>query len=156
MLEWISANSMIFAWIVIAIVAGIAEAMTAAVVSIWLVCGAVVAGIVAFIGGPIWLQLVLCCAVTVGTFVGVRKSVVHQNSKQTKSLMADQETNYLINKRGVVSQTIPIGMTGQISVNGVYWTANSLNDDEVIEEGTRVIIAKVDGNCLLVVREDVL
>jgi len=154
MLEWISANSMLFAWIIIAVIAGIAEACTAAVVSIWVVCGAIVAGTVAFLGGPVWLQLVLCIGVTAGTFITVRKSIVGRNAAKAKALMADQDSDHLVNKRGVVSQTIPVLGTGQVCVDGVYWTANSLNDDEVIEEGTRVVVVKVDGNCLLVCKYD--
>ncbi|MBQ1927125.1 MAG: hypothetical protein II180_13505, partial [Proteobacteria bacterium] len=63
-MDWISANIPLIVWIVLTIVFGILEAATAAVVSIWFVAGCVVAGIVALVGGPIWLQVVLAIGVS--------------------------------------------------------------------------------------------
>ena len=152
MLEWISSNAMLVMWIFIAVAAVVFEAMTVALVSVWFIVGAVAGGIVALCGGPIWLQVVLAIAATTTSCVFVRKYAINGIKRKPGELECDDFKGLIESKRGVVSQTIPAGGKGQISVDGSYWIAQAVNDTEEIAEGTNVVIYKVDGTTCIVAK----
>ena len=56
---------MLYIWILAAVVFGVLEGITAQLVSIWFVLGAVAAAVAAACGGAVWLQGVLFVAVSV-------------------------------------------------------------------------------------------
>ena len=76
-MDFIMANLAAIVWGVLAILFFVIEAVTVSTVSIWFVGGAVVAMLVAMIGGPIWLQLVLAIGVSGGLLVGCRKMLMN-------------------------------------------------------------------------------
>lgn len=143
-MDWISANIPLIVWIVLTIVFGILEAATAAVVSIWFVAGCVAAGIVALVGGPIWLQVVLAIGVS-GVFIGfVRKMIVNQDKNGPKMLAAT-DAESIEGKTGTVTTAIKPGEPGQILVNGIQWTAEGMNPDDSFPVNSRIIVCKLDG-----------
>ena len=50
---------MVFVWLVIAVVLGIFEAATVALVSIWFAIGAVAAMVPAYFNAPFWVQILV-------------------------------------------------------------------------------------------------
>mgnify|MGYP000202263021 FL=1 len=61
---------MLYIWILAAVVFGVLEGITAQLVSIWFVLGAVAAAVAAACGGAVWLQGVLFVAVSLCTKPG--------------------------------------------------------------------------------------
>ncbi|MBR4985380.1 MAG: NfeD family protein, partial [Proteobacteria bacterium] len=148
-MEWISANIPLLIWIGLTIFFGIIEAATVAVVSIWFVIGCAAAGIAAFAGGPIWLQLLLAIGVSSALLAYVRKMLVDQD-KNSPKVLASTDAESIEGKVGTVTTRITPESPGQVIVNGIQWTAQGMNPDDTFDVNTRVIICKLDGlRCLV-------
>ena len=63
---------MVFVWLVIAVVLGIFEAATVALVSIWFAIGAVAAMVPAYFNAPFWVQILVFILVSALCFVFTR------------------------------------------------------------------------------------
>ncbi len=137
-------------WIGLAVFAGIVEGMTAAVVSVWFVVGAIVGAIAFGLGAPLWLQIALA-VVSCGACIGVvRKFCLGTEKSNKEALALDNYAGTIESKRGVVSQTIHAGDIGQVKIEGEYWRARSFDDRSTIEENTQIIVYKVDGTTCIV------
>ena len=66
---------MLYIWILAAVVFGVLEGITAQLVSIWFVLGAVAAAVAAACGGAVWLQGVLFVAVSVVALLATKPLV---------------------------------------------------------------------------------
>lgn len=62
-------TTMVFVWLVIAVVLGIFEAATVALVSIWFAIGAVAAMVPAYFNAPFWVQILVFILVSALCFV---------------------------------------------------------------------------------------
>ena len=89
-MEWIMANADIVLWLSAAVVFGIAEGVTVAIVSIWFVLGSIVALVLAFIGLPLWLQATAWLVVSIASLVGMKK-LSRGNEKKTVAIEADSD-----------------------------------------------------------------
>ena len=153
-MSWITANLDIIVWVFCAVVFGIVEACTAAVVSIWFVGGCIVAAIAASIGAPIWLQIMLAIAASAGLLVGFRKMLIAQGNAAPK-ILASTDTENVEGKVGVVSTEIVAGKPGQVCVNGIEWTARGVNDGDSFAVDTRVVVCRLDGCCCYVEKYEI-
>ena len=149
-MDFIMANLAAIVWGVLAILFFVIEAVTVSTVSIWFVGGAVVAMLVAMIGGPIWLQLVLAIGVSGGLLVGCRKMLINTKKKSAGELPRENIKDGLEGKIGVVTTKIEPGLKGQILLDGIQWTARGLNEEESFAEKAKVIVCRVDGTCCIV------
>lgn len=140
-MEWIMANADIVLWLFSAIVFGIVEGVTVAVVSIWFVFGSIVALILAFFGLPIWLQITAWLVVSIASIVGMKKLSIGNAKKP----VAIEEESDMTGKMGTVSVTIEPGAVGQVYVNNLYWSARAIDCDARIEEGARIIVCSMEG-----------
>ena len=70
-------------WIIAIVVFGVAEAMTAGLVSIWFVIGSVAGLIAAACGGAVWLQVVLFFVVSIAALLITRPLVKRLSRKET-------------------------------------------------------------------------
>ncbi|MCL2325263.1 MAG: NfeD family protein [Proteobacteria bacterium] len=151
MFEWIEANAMLVFWVVLAVVCGVVEAATVAVVSIWFVIGAGFAAILALLGAPVLAQVLVAITVSGLTLGLVRKSII----KTSKKKIAKDEIQAISEgKIATVTQEIRPGKWGQICLNGDYWSARALNDNDVIPVDACVIVYKIDGACCIVALDE--
>jgi len=131
-------------WLLVGVGLLLVEAVTLAFVAVYFGVAALIAALVAGLGAPTWLQVVLFCAVSLLGLVATRRIA-------TRALGGGQavRTNVhaLVGRRGVVTKAIVADETvGQIRVGGDYWSAKAYFDDApVIPEGARVEIMKVEG-----------
>lgn len=130
-------------WGVLLIIFVIAEAMTAAIVSIWFVAGSLVALVVALLGGPVWVQIILALGVSLGLLAGCRKMI--PNGKNAQKLEAEMSPESIIGKTGYVSEDIVPGKTGLVKIDGIQWTARTINHDEHLPENTRIVVCHQEG-----------
>lgn len=142
-MEWIMPWLPSAIWIVLCIVFAVVEAMTAGIVSIWFVGGSIVALIASFLGAPVWLQIVLCLGVSVGLLAGCRR--MFPNSQASQKLEAEMSLDNVVGKMGYVSEEIKPGKKGLVCVDGVQWTARTVNNDECLAEDTKIVVCKKDG-----------
>lgn len=140
---------MIWVWTIAIILFAVLEAVTAQLVSIWFVLGAIGALITAFLGGEIWLQIVIFIAISVVTLLLTKPLVKKVINPKTQKTNADK----CIGETGIVIEEINnISSTGQVKINGNVWTARSTNGD-IISKEDLVTVDKIDGVKLMVTKK---
>ncbi len=136
--------SMAVIWLIIAVVCGLIEAGTIALVSVWFVIGAVVSFFMALIfPESILLQIFVFILFSILSLVFIRPVAKKYVDKYTRG----GNINSKVDKTGVVVQEIKKDEKGRVKIGDVEWLAVS-NED--ISEGTKVRITNVDGNTLCV------
>jgi len=134
-------------WIAAMIVFFIVEAATVGLASIWFAIGSVAALICALLHGPVWLQVVWFLAVSVATLILTRPFVKRFVNGRTVATNADRN---LGRAAPVIERIDNLASTGAVRLDGVTWTARSLNDEVTIEPGTTVIVREIRGVKLMV------
>ena len=133
-------------WIGAIIVFGVVEALTAGLVSIWFVPGAVAGLIAAMAGAGILAQLVIFLAVSAAALAATRPLV----RKFTAGKAVPTNADRVLGAHGKVTETIDRDSAkGAVYVDGKTWTARSA-DGAVIPAGARVRIQGMEGVKLLV------
>ena len=110
-------------------------------VSIWFAAGALVAMIVSFLHGAVWLQitlfLVVACALVVLLWPFIKKFL---NPHLTKT-----NVDAVLGTEGIVTADIDnIAATGQVKLGTMEWSARSTSG-EPIRTGTRVRADRIEG-----------
>ena len=133
-------------WLILAVVLGVAEAVTISLISIWFAIGAVAAIIPAYFGVPIWGQILVFLAVSAIAFAFTKrffKDIVKVKKQPTNS-------DSLIGTDGIVTAEINnLAGTGKVYISGLTWSAKSLNGED-IPEGAVVTARKIEGATLVV------
>ncbi len=141
---------MVFVWLVIAVVLGIFEAATVALVSIWFAIGAVAAMVPAYFNAPFWVQILVFILVSALCFVFTRpffKKIIRVNKQPTN---ADR----LVGQEGVATDDIEnIECRGKVFISGLTWSARS-ETGELIPQGAVVTVKKIEGATLVVERKN--
>ena len=141
-----SDNVMSIVWVGAVIVFGIVEAVTAGLVSIWFVAGAVAALIAAQVGAGLLAQMVVFLAVSAIALAATRPLV----RKLSAGKMVPTNADRVLGAVGKVTETVDNGnAAGTVYVDGKSWTARSV-DGTVIPAGARVRIEGMEGVKLLV------
>lgn len=147
---------MVWVWLSLAIALVVVELSTTQLVSIWLALGsaitAIVVGLVSSFGGSLpFVWQVMIFVVSSAALLASTRKLVKKLLKKSKK----QETNLELNidKVAVVTEKIDNeASTGSIKINGLIWTARSL-DNSVIDEGELVIFKEIQGNKAYVVKK---
>ncbi|NLY81871.1 MAG: NfeD family protein [Clostridiales bacterium] len=128
-------------WLALAIVLGLAEAVSLGLSSIWFAIGAAVACVIAMLGGPLMLQIIAFFTVSIILLIFTRPILVG------KLKIGDEKTNVeaIIGKLGIVTQEIEPYKTGRVYVSGLDWTAVVENGMPGIEKDTKVKVVSVEG-----------
>lgn len=139
-------NAWLIIWLIVAGVMIVAEIMSLGLTTIWFAGGAIVAGILGYFGVHWAVQLVAFAVVSIVLLVFTRPIVAKRMIKEPEKTNVDG----MIGQKAVVKETIDnINAKGAVSVNGVEWTARSV-DDTVVEEGSLVEVVEVKGVKLFV------
>lgn len=147
---------MVWFWLALAVALVVVELSTTQLVSIWLAIGsavtAIVTAIVTSFGGnlPVVWQFVIFIATAAILLVSTRKLV-----KKFLQKNKNQETNLELNleKVAVVTERIDnVNGKGAIKINGLEWTARSL-DDSIIEKDELVVFKEIKGNKAFVIKK---
>ena len=144
-MEFFTEHSVVI-WVVALILFAIVEAVTVQLVSIWFAAGALAALIADLLGASVTVQFVVFLAVSIICFIVTRPLVKKFSTSKIQSTNADR----CIGETAVVVEEIDnVNAKGQVKVNGNIWTARSEND-EVIAEGEKVTVLKIEGVKLIV------
>ena len=134
------------AWLIIFAFLILIEIITLGLTTIWFAGGAVVAFLLSLFYDNLPLEIILFVVVSLVLLFFTRPIVKkYFNSTRVK-------TNYevIIGKEVLVTTTIDNTIaSGMATVNGLEWTARSVNGD-VIEKGSRVIVESIAGVKLMV------
>ncbi|MCQ2506350.1 MAG: NfeD family protein [Lachnospiraceae bacterium] len=126
------------------------ELATFGLATIWFAAGALCAGIVALITDNLAIQIVVFAVVSALLLIFTKPLVTkYINGKRVKT-----NVESIIGQYARVTSTIDnFNEKGEVSILGNVWMARALNN-EVIEEGTKVVIKSVQGVKLIVVKAD--
>lgn len=133
--------SLAIIWLIVLVVCLIIEISTLGLASIWFAGGALLAMLIAVIGGPLWLQILVFLVTSIVLLVFTRPvATKYFNKNRTKT-----NVESVVGKQAIVTEKIDnLKGAGRIITNGMEWTARSL-DDSLIEEGAVVVIDKIEG-----------
>ena len=136
-------------WIIVAAVTLIIEIITLGLSSIWFTGGAIVAAIIGYLDGPLWLQIIAFIIVSTVLLLAMRPLA------KKKLALGREKTNMdsLIGRTEKLLVTVDNNEnTGMLKIGDVEWRAVS-EDGSTIPEGTLVKIIRIEGTRLYVARE---
>jgi membrane protein implicated in regulation of membrane protease activity len=135
-------------WMIVAAFFLIAEIFTMGFFLFWFGIGAAVAGVLALLGVGVGWQLAAFVLVSGVLFVVSRRFAERFSKKQPPGIGADR----MVGAEGVVLEEIDnVKNTGRVRVKKDEWRADS-EMDEIIPEGTRISVTRMDGTHLVVRR----
>lgn len=134
-------------WLGVFVLSIVVEALTAELVSVFFACGSLIALIISFIPGvPWWVQIVVFVVISGASLLGLRPLVNKVLKKEKRMTNVDE----MIGKKGVMIKGCDELNYGEIKVNGVIWTAISVDEKVAINANEVVEIVAVNGNKLVV------
>ena len=136
-------------WVIVAAVTLVIEIISLGLSSIWFTGGAIVAAVIGYMHGPLWLQVV--------TFIVVSTLLLFLMRPLAKKKLAvgteKTNTDSLIGRVEKIIVTVDNNAgTGMLKIGDVEWRAVS-EDGSVIPAETLVKIEKIEGTKLFVKRE---
>lgn len=134
-------------WLIIFVACIVIEIATMGLVTIWFAGGSLLAAIVAAVGGPLWLQVVLFLGASVVLLYLTRPIAVKYFNKDRVRTNAES----LIGQQAIViSEINNLQGIGQVTVNGQEWSARNVDVQAEIPVGSVVIIRAISGVKLMV------
>ena len=142
-------------WLVVLVVAILFEVRTSDVVSVWFMPAAAVALLLTFFMEhevkDLLIQVLAFLIVSLVSFI-IFKIAFNKKLKRMKK--GKTNLNALIGERCLVVEDISnIHVKGMVNLRGAVWSALASDDNDVIEEGTIVVVDRVDGVKLVCSRE---
>lgn len=137
---------MIWIWLGAAVVFGILEAMTAGLISVWFVAGAVAAMVAAMLEADVMVQAGVFIVVSALALALTRPLVRRWTQTRTVATNADR----VLGQTAKVTEAVDNDNSmGAVYVDGKTWSARS-SDGSVIPAGTRVQVERMEGVKLFV------
>ena len=128
-------------WLALTVVFLAVEAATVTLVSLWFAAGSLAALVVCLIGGPLWLQILVCLAVSAAALALLRPLA----RKYLKPKLTATNVDSIIGSQGYVTSAIDnLTATGQVKLGGMYWSARSTSGAP-LAEGTLVQVDRIEG-----------
>jgi membrane protein implicated in regulation of membrane protease activity len=107
---------------------------------------AVIAMLVAMLGGALWLQLVLFAAASLASLT-VLRPIARAHLTMPRAIRTGAAA--LEGAHAIVLQRVD-GRGGLVKIGGEEWSARAYTEDAVYEPGTQVEVMKIEGATALV------
>jgi membrane protein implicated in regulation of membrane protease activity len=140
------------AWLITAAILGVAEYFTLTLAFGLLAAAALVAALVAGMGGPLLAQ-VLAFAITAGVGLVFVRPIARR--QMTNTPLVREGSYALIGKTAVVVEEVT-GSQGLIKLSGEMWSARALDENQVIPAGTPVDVMEIEGATAIVYPRELL
>ena len=128
-------------WLLLLVVFLAAEAATVSMVSLWFAVSALVALLVALLGGPGWLQGTLFLVISTVLLALLRPLVKRYVTPRITATNVDS----VIGSTGLVTTAIDnVSAVGQVKLGAMEWAARSTSG-QLLPVGTRVRVDKIEG-----------
>ncbi len=141
-------------WLVVLVVCIIFEVRTSDVVTVWFMPAAAVALLISFFAkeeSDFWIQFAAFALVSIVSFLIFK---IAFNKKVKKMKRGKTNLTALIGERCLVVEDISnIHSKGSVNLKGAIWSARSTDENDVVEEGTIVVVERIDGVKLVCSRE---
>ena len=139
-------------WLIAAVVLGVAEFFTLTLAFGLLAAAALVAAVVAGVGGPVLVQ-VLAFAITGAVGLLVVRPIARRQMSHPPLV---REGSYaLVGKKAVVLEEVS-GTQGLIKLAGEVWSGRALDEDQVIPAGALVDVMEIEGATAIVYPRELL
>ena len=137
-------------WAVLLVVLVLVELATMGLTTVWSAAGSLAALIAAACHAPLFIQITLFLVVSVLLLVFTRPvAMKYFNTQRTRT-----NVQSLVGQKGIVTGEINnLKGCGQVTLNGMEWTARALAADGEIAEGNVVTVRRIDGVKLIVEKE---
>ena len=134
---------MTYFWLAVVIAAIAAEAMTADLVAIWFMPAALISMILALVNVPLWIQIVVFI-VLVAVFLVLSKMFLRKYLKKRPQEITNADA--LLGQTAIVTEELNNpAQSGAVRVNGLEWSARSIDDAVTVEKGQLVVIREISG-----------
>ena len=136
-------------WAIVAVLLAVGEIFTPGLFFLGpIAVAALVATVVAALGGAVWLQIVVF---SVGSFaaVGLLRPIARRHLTMPHAIRTGAAA--LEGARAVVLQRVD-GRGGRVKIGGEEWSARSYVPDEAFDVGMEVEVAQIEGATALVYR----
>ncbi len=133
-------------WLIAAVAFAVGEVLTMGFFLAPFAAGALVAALVAALGGGLVVSGLAFLAVSTVAFLGLRP-IARRHMKLPAQLRTG--TAALVGKTGTVVEAVNCD-AGSIRVDGEVWTARPYDEDETYEAGQRVQVLQIRGATALV------
>ena len=137
-------------WIVLAVALAAAEIFTGTFMLLMLAAGALAAGVVAGLDGPVVLQGIVFAVASAASILGVRpllQRALTRNSEETPMGLEAIEGS-----PGLVMERVDVDH-GLIKIGGELWSARPYDATQTFDEGERVRVIEIRGATALVWKE---
>jgi len=133
-------------WVLVAVGLVLGEVLTLGFFLGPIALAAIAAAIVALAGGGAVVQLIVFIAGAIGS-VAVLRPIATRHLRVPHALRTG--TAALVGARAIVLERVD-DTGGRVKIGGETWSARAFFDGQVIEPGTRVEVAKIEGATALV------
>lgn len=134
-MEWI------WLWCAVIVIAVIVEALTAGIVSVWFIPGALVAAVLAVCKVDFLIQVIAFVAVSIVGVSLFRSYFMKHRGKDTRT-----NIDAILGEKCIVTERIDnYAGSGQAKVKGQIWSARSADDEETFEPGEILRVASIEG-----------
>jgi membrane protein implicated in regulation of membrane protease activity len=134
-------------WMLVAAALAVGEVFTVAFLLGLIALAALAAGFVAALGASVLVQLVVFIGVSIASLALIRP-VAKAHLRTPARLRTG--TAALVGARAVVIERVD-DLGGRVRIGGEEWSARAFLEGQVIEPGTRVEVAAIEGATALVV-----
>ena len=134
-------------WMIVAVGLALGELATPGMFFLGPVAlAAIPAAVVALIGGPAWLQVLVFILGSLGS-IAVLRPIARAHLRMPA--LTRTGTAALVGARAVVLERVDAN-GGRVRLGGEEWSARAYMEEQVIEPGTRVEVAQIEGATALV------
>ncbi|MRJ77562.1 NfeD family protein [Aeromicrobium sp. SMF47] len=149
MIDWMQEHAWA-TWLGLAVVLALIELVSLDLVLLMFAIGALSAAVVAAVGGPVWLAIVVFALVSVMLLFLVRPPVV-EKLHAGPTLKTGPEA--LVGATGIVVEPVT-PLDGRILLRGEIWSARAM-DDAAYETGHHVLVTQIDGATAVVTSKEI-
>jgi membrane protein implicated in regulation of membrane protease activity len=135
-----------YLWLVAALILAVVEITSVNLVFIMLAAGAAAGAVVATVTGDLVVQALVAAVVAVLMLFIVRP-IAMRHLHQPQSVRTG--TAALIGADGLVLERVD-AHNGRVKIGGEIWTARAFDPGAILEPGTAVAVAQIDGATALV------
>lgn len=141
----------VIGWLILLVLLVVIEIATLGLTTIWFAAGALVATIAAACGAPLFLQIALFLIVSVLMLLFTRPVAMRYFNRDRVRTNVES----MIGRKGIVTGEIDnLKACGQVTLNGMEWSARSYVEGRILPEGSVVIVKAIDGVKLIVDLEE--
>lgn len=138
-------------WVAITLICIIIEVFSFSLTTIWFACGALITTLFSLTKMPFYWQLLIFVLSSLILLLCTRPFVV----KKLRIKRVATNSDAIIGKTALVTQTVSAQKKGTIKVGGLEWTAKCAEDDE-IQEGCECTVCAIEGVTAVVKKRDLL